>query len=72
MGLGHINRHTDLHIHEQQPIDRGFAYERVVHERELYLGLERQRNRHGIHDGGPFNEQTASPGYTYTYDNAGK
>ena len=72
MGLRRIIRHADLHVHEQQPVDGGFAYERLVLERELYLGLEWKRDGRGLSPRGRTTRQTASPGYTYTYDNAGE
>ena len=68
---GSIIRHADLHVHEQQPVDGGFAHERLVLERELYLGSNGNETGTG-YTTGTDNEQTASPGYTYTYDNAGE
>ena len=51
LGFGRLDRHADLLVHEQQPVDRRDAHERLVHERELHVGQQRQRNRHGLYDG---------------------
>ena len=35
-------RHADLHVHKQQPVNRRRAHERLVLERKLHLGFQRE------------------------------
>ena len=50
VGFGGIDRHAELHVHEQRPAHRCDAHERFVLQRELQLRCQRQRNRHRLHD----------------------
>ena len=54
-------------LHEQQPAHKRLAHQRVVQQRELLVGRQRQPDGTG-YTTTTGNEQTASPGYTYTYD----
>ena len=42
VGFGRLVRYGDLLVHEQQPVDRRDALERLVLKRELHLGQQRQ------------------------------
>ena len=51
--LGFGGQSTDtltLHVHEQQPVHGRYAHERLVLERELYLGLQWKRDGHRLYD----------------------
>ena len=43
------HRYADLRLHEQRPVDQRDALGRLVLERELLLGCQRQRDRLGLH-----------------------
>ena len=48
-------------VHEQQPVDRRDAHERLVLERELHVGQQRQRNRHGLSRRAPTTSRRLRP-----------
>ena len=65
--FGLLDRHADLRLHEQQPAHERDAHERLVRQRELRWDANGNQTGTG-YTTTTGNEQTASPGYTYTYD----
>ena len=65
--LGLVDRHADLRLHEQQPVDQRVAHQRSFSNESFTWDANGNETGTG-YTTSTGNEQTASPGYTYTYD----